>query len=106
MNSISPNLNIMIKACEKASKVIIRDFGEVDTKIADIDSNAMKLIATRVKKIVEDSIKEMNPNNLKYNVSKDEKPIVAEVVTNKTFIKKIEDKVLDYFKKIKKILLL
>ncbi len=30
MNSISPNLNIMIKACEKASKVIIRDFGEVE----------------------------------------------------------------------------
>ena len=30
MNSISPNLNIMIKACEKASKTIIRDFGEVE----------------------------------------------------------------------------
>ena len=30
MNSISPNLNIMIKACEKASKAIIRDFGEIE----------------------------------------------------------------------------
>ena len=30
MNSISPHLNIMIKACEKASKVIIRDFGEIE----------------------------------------------------------------------------
>ena len=30
MNTISPNLNIMIKACERASKVIIRDFGEVE----------------------------------------------------------------------------
>ena len=30
MNLISPNLNLMIKACEKASKVIIRDFGEVE----------------------------------------------------------------------------
>ena len=30
MNSISPNLNVMIKACEKASKVIARDFGEVE----------------------------------------------------------------------------
>ena len=30
MNSISPNLNIMIKACEKASKILIRDFGEVE----------------------------------------------------------------------------
>ena len=30
MNSISPSLNLMIKACEKASKVIIRDFGEIE----------------------------------------------------------------------------
>ena len=30
MKSISPNLNIMIKACEKASKTLIRDFGEVE----------------------------------------------------------------------------
>ena len=30
MKSISPNLNIMIKACEKASKALIRDFGEVE----------------------------------------------------------------------------
>ena len=30
MNSISANLNIMIKASEKASKVLIRDFGELE----------------------------------------------------------------------------
>ena len=30
MHSISPNLNLMIKASEKASKVIIRDFGEIE----------------------------------------------------------------------------
>ena len=30
MISISANLNIMIKAVEKASKSIIRDFGEVE----------------------------------------------------------------------------
>ena len=30
MNSISPNLNIMIKASEKASKILIRDFGEIE----------------------------------------------------------------------------
>ena len=30
MNSISPDLNLMIKACEKACKVIIRDFGEIE----------------------------------------------------------------------------
>jgi myo-inositol-1(or 4)-monophosphatase len=30
MNSISANLNIMIKASEKASKLLIRDFGEIE----------------------------------------------------------------------------
>ena len=30
MNSVSPNLNLMIKAAEKASKILIRDFGEVE----------------------------------------------------------------------------
>ena len=30
MISISSNLNIMIKAVEKASKLVIRDFGEVE----------------------------------------------------------------------------
>ena len=30
MISISANLNIMIKAAEKASKSIIRDFGEIE----------------------------------------------------------------------------
>ena len=30
MNSISANLNIMIKASEKASKRLIRDFGEIE----------------------------------------------------------------------------
>ena len=30
MKSISANLNIMIKASEKASKIIIRDFGEIE----------------------------------------------------------------------------
>ena len=30
MNSISANLNLMIKASEKASKILIRDFGEVE----------------------------------------------------------------------------
>ena len=30
MNSISANLNIIIKASEKASKILIRDFGEIE----------------------------------------------------------------------------
>ena len=30
MKSISPNLNLMIKSCEKASKILIRDLGEIE----------------------------------------------------------------------------
>ena len=30
MKSISANLNIMIKASEKASKILIRDYGEIE----------------------------------------------------------------------------
>ena len=30
MKSISPNLNVMIKASERASKILIRDFGEIE----------------------------------------------------------------------------
>ena len=30
MQTISPHINLMIKASEKASKVLIRDFGEVE----------------------------------------------------------------------------
>ena len=30
MKSISANLNVMIKASDKASRVLIRDFGEIE----------------------------------------------------------------------------
>ena len=60
MNSISANLNIMIKASEKASKVLIRDFGEVEKLqvskkgptdfVTNSDLNAEKIIIEELKK--------------------------------------------------------
>tara|TARA_B100001123_G_scaffold63663_1_gene69954 strand:+ start:526 stop:1278 length:753 start_codon:yes stop_codon:yes gene_type:complete len=60
MNSISPDLNIMIKASEKASKVLIRDFGEVEklqvsTKgpfdfVSNADIKAEKIIIEELNK--------------------------------------------------------
>jgi len=60
MNSISANLNIMIKASEKASKVLIRDFGEVEnlqvsTKgpsdfVTNADKKAEKIIIEELSK--------------------------------------------------------
>ncbi|MBD1166854.1 inositol monophosphatase [Pelagibacterales bacterium SAG-MED09] len=60
MNSISANLNIMIKASEKASKVLIRDFGEIEKLqvskkgpsdfVTNSDFKAEKIIIEELKK--------------------------------------------------------
>ncbi len=60
MNSISPNLNIMIKASEKASKILIRDFGEIEKLqvkkkgptdfVTNADLKAEKIIIDELKK--------------------------------------------------------
>ena len=60
MNSISANLNIMIRASEKASKVLIRDFGEVEKLqvskkgprdfVSNADIKAEKIIIEELKK--------------------------------------------------------
>tara|TARA_B100001175_G_scaffold316227_1_gene329611 strand:- start:951 stop:1691 length:741 start_codon:yes stop_codon:yes gene_type:complete len=60
MNSISANLNIMIKASEKASKILIRDFGEVEKLqvskkgpsdfVTNADLKAEKIIIEELKK--------------------------------------------------------
>ena len=60
MNSISANLNIMIKACEKASKTLIRDFGEVEKLqvsikgpldfVSNADTKAEKTIISELSK--------------------------------------------------------
>ena len=51
MNSISPNLNLMIKASEKASKVIIRDFGELEN--LQVSRKGPKDFVTKTDKRVE-----------------------------------------------------
>ncbi len=51
MNSISPNMNLMIKACEKASKVIVRDFGEIEN--LQVTKKGPKDFVTKTDKRVE-----------------------------------------------------
>ena len=58
MNSISPNLNIMIKACEKASKVIIRDFGEIEN--LQVSKKGPRDFVTKTDKKVEKILKSSN----------------------------------------------
>ncbi len=58
MNSISPNLNVMIKASEKASKILIRDFGEVEKLQVSIKGPAdfVSSTDTKVEKIIIDEL--------------------------------------------------
>ena len=64
MNSISANLNIMIKASEKASKSLIRDFGEIENLQvsmkgpSDFVTNADK----KVEKILIDELSKAKKN--------------------------------------------
>ncbi len=51
MNSISANLNMMIKASEKVSKVIIRDFGELEN--LQVSKKGPKDFVTKTDKRVE-----------------------------------------------------
>ena len=51
MNSISPNLNLMIRACEKAAKVIKRDFGEIEN--LQVSKKGPKDFVTKTDKRVE-----------------------------------------------------
>ena len=64
MNSISPNLNIMIKASEKASKILIRDFGEIE-KLQVSKKGPTDFVTNsdlRVEKIIIEELKKAKPN--------------------------------------------
>ena len=64
MNSISANLNLMIKASEKASKVLIRDFGEIEK--LQVSKKGPKDFVTnsdfRTEKIIIEELKKAKPN--------------------------------------------
>jgi len=64
MNSISANLNIMIKASEKASKILIRDFGEVE-KLQVSKKGPADFVTNsdlKVEKIIIEELKKARPN--------------------------------------------
>ena len=64
MKSISANLNIMIKASEKASKIIIRDFGEIE-KLQVSKKGPADFVTNsdlKVEKIIIEELKKARPN--------------------------------------------
>ena len=75
MNSISPILNIMIKACEKASKAIIRDFGEIEN--LQVKKKGPKDFVTKTDKRVEKIlIEELEKSKKNYSFITEETGII------------------------------
>ena len=85
MNTISPNLNIMIKASEKASKILIRDFGEIEKLQvskkgpADFVTNA----DLKTEKIILEELKKARPH---YSVISEESGVEKNKDKNNTWI--------------------
>ena len=75
MNSISSNLNVMIKACEKASKVIIRDFGEIEN--LQVAKKGPKDFVTKTDKRVEKIlIEELSKAKKNYTIITEESGLI------------------------------
>ena len=81
MKIISANLNVIIKACEKASKSLIRDFGEIEKLQvsvkgpADFDSSADK-------KVEETLISELQRSRPDYSILSEE---IGEIKKNSSY---------------------
>ncbi len=75
MNTISPNLSIMIKACEKASKVIIRDFGEVE-KLQVSKKGPRDFVTKTDKRVEEILIDELGKNKKNFSFITEESGII------------------------------
>ena len=71
MNSISTNLNLMIKASEKASKILIRDFGEIEKLQISVKgpSDFVSNADTRTEKII---INELMKSKKNYSIISEE----------------------------------
>ena len=85
MNSISPNLNIMIKASEKASKILIRDFGEIE-KLQVSRKGPSDFVTNsdlKTEKIIIEELKKAKPN---YSIISEENGIENNKDRNNTWI--------------------
>jgi len=71
MNSISANLNIMIKAAEKASKILIRDFGELE-KLQISAKGPWDFVTNSDKKVEKIIIEELTKSRKKFSILSEE----------------------------------
>jgi len=85
VKSISANLNVMIKACEKASKVLIRDFGEIE-KLQVSKKGPLDFVTNsdfKVEKIIIEELKRARPN---YSIISEENGVENNNDKNNTWI--------------------
>jgi len=85
VNSISANLNIMIKASEKASKILIRDFGEIE-KLQVSKKGPSDFVTNsdlKAEKIIIEELKKAKPN---YSIISEENGIENNKDKNNTWI--------------------
>ena len=85
MNSISANLNIMIKAVEKASKKIIRDFGEVE-KLQVSLKGPSDFVSTADTKAEKTIIEELIKSKKNYSIISEECGFIPNKDKNNTWI--------------------
>ena len=59
----SANINVMVKACRKASKVLIRDFGEIENLQVSLKGpgNFVTLSDKKVEKILIEELQKARP---------------------------------------------
>ena len=85
MKSISANLNLMIKASEKASKILIRDFGEIEN--LQVSRKGPRDFVTnsdiKVEKIIFEELKKARPN---YSFISEEKGYENNKDTSNTWV--------------------
>ena len=64
MKLTSPNINVMVKACRKAAKTIIRDFGEIENLQVSLKGpgNFVTNCDKKVEKILIDELQKARPN--------------------------------------------
>ena len=64
MRLSSPNINVMVKACRKAAKILIRDFGEVEKLQVSLKGpgDFVTVSDKRVEKILIDELQRARPN--------------------------------------------
>ena len=85
MNSISANLNLMIKASEKASKILIRDFGEIE-KLQVSKKGPLDFVTNSDIKTEKIIIEELNKGRPDYSIISEENGIKKNKDNKNTWI--------------------